>query len=84
MSVYSITNRYAKALLTQAEESNQFEVVGNDMSLIYETLEKSKELRVALESPVINEEKRILFLRKFSAVLFVKRQLIFWNSNSQK
>ena len=58
MSVYSITNRYAHALLKQAESVNHFEAVGNDLQLIHETLEGSKDLRVALESPVINKEKK--------------------------
>lgn len=64
MSVYSITNRYAKALLRQSEDTNQFDPVVNDMQLIYDTLETSKELRIALESPVINDEKKNSILKE--------------------
>ena len=58
MSVYSITNRYATALLKQAEDKNQFDEVSEDVQVVYDTLLASRELRVALESPVINESKK--------------------------
>lgn len=58
MSVFSITNRYASALLKQAESTNRFDVVSDDLQLVHDTLESSKELRAALKSPVINEEKK--------------------------
>lgn len=77
MSVYSITNRYAKALLRQAEETNQFEPVANDMLQIYETLESSKELRIALESPVINEEKKNIILKEIFGSLICKETANF-------
>lgn len=64
MGVYSITNRYATALLKQAEDTNQFEVVSNDLQMVYDTLESSKELRVALQSPVINDEKKKSILKE--------------------
>jgi len=63
MSVYSITNRYATALLKQAEDNNQFEDVSNDLQLVHDTLERSKELRVALQSPIINEAKKKSILK---------------------
>lgn len=64
MGVYSITNRYATALLKQAEDTNQFDEVSNDMQLVYDTLKASRELRVALQSPVINEEKKKNILKE--------------------
>ncbi|GAL82157.1 ATP synthase delta chain [Algibacter lectus] len=45
--------RYAKALLSLASDQNTTEVVGNDMKLIANTLETSKDLSEALQSPVI-------------------------------
>lgn len=64
MGVFSITNRYASALLKQVEDANKFDEVSNDLQLIYDTLESSKELRVALKSPVINEEKKKSILKE--------------------
>ena len=59
MSLYGITNRYASALINQAEENNQFEKVSDDIQFIHDTIADSKELKVALESPIISEEKKL-------------------------
>tara|TARA_R110001632_G_scaffold148976_6_gene266260 strand:+ start:115 stop:657 length:543 start_codon:yes stop_codon:yes gene_type:complete len=51
--------RYAKAMLELSNEGGNVAAVLNDMKSVVATLEASKELRVALESPVIKgEDKR--------------------------
>lgn len=45
--------RYAKALLSLSEENNTSLVVNKDMVLIEKTISEHKELRQALESPVV-------------------------------
>lgn len=58
MSEFVISTRYAKALITISEEKKSFEKVVEDISLIYNTLESSKELRVFLNNPIITSNKK--------------------------
>ena len=48
--------RYAKAVLALAQDQNAAEAVNNDMSLIANTVNGSKELQDVLSSPVISAE----------------------------
>ncbi|RLD27278.1 MAG: ATP synthase F1 subunit delta [Bacteroidetes bacterium] len=48
--------RYAKAVLDLAKDQNTVEAVNNDMMLITETVEKSKDLSDMLQSPVLRSE----------------------------
>lgn len=50
--------RYAKAVLANATQSGKQEAVYHDMRAVVATLESSKELRVALKSPVIKDEDK--------------------------
>lgn len=50
--------RYAKAVLQQASESNTQEVVFGDMQSVYHTIQNSRDLQLALQSPVIMEEDK--------------------------
>jgi F-type H+-transporting ATPase subunit delta len=68
-----VSNRYAKALLGLADESNITEEAFNDMKLVYETLEMSKELQAILKSPIIRVSKKVniiksLFEKKLNPV----------------
>lgn len=77
MSLFGITNRYASAILRQAEESNQFEEVTKDIELIYDTIAGSKELKVVLESPVISEEKKLSILKELFSSRVSKESMNF-------
>ena len=58
--------RYAKAALQQAIEDNKVKEVSQDMSDIHATLSESKELRLALQSPVIKgSDKEAVLLELF-------------------
>lgn len=58
--------RYAKAILQQAGEKNTQEVVFGDMQSVYDTIQNSRDLQLALQSPVIKEEdKRKVLLEVF-------------------
>lgn len=48
--------RYAKAVLALAQDQNTAEAVNNDMSLVANTVNGSKELQDLLQSPVITSE----------------------------
>ena len=58
MSEFVISTRYANALMELSEEKGTFEKSVNDISLIKNTLDSSKELRNFLISPVIASEKK--------------------------
>ncbi|MCT8339383.1 ATP synthase F1 subunit delta [Luteirhabdus pelagi] len=59
--------RYAKAVLQQAAESNSENLLFGDMQSIHGTLEESKELRNVLNSPIIKaDDKKQALLKIFS------------------
>lgn len=49
-------HRYAKAIMALAQEHNNIDKIDSDIRSINETLKASKDLRVVLKSPVINNE----------------------------
>lgn len=58
--------RYAKAALQQATEDNNVKAVFEDMTSIHATLADSKDLRLALQSPVIKgSDKEAVLLELF-------------------
>lgn len=59
--------RYAKAVFQQAKETNSEAAVFEDMESVYASIEGSKELRLALQSPIIkNHDKKEVLLKIFS------------------
>lgn len=58
MSNLNIANRYANALMQLAEDKNAFDSVSADVELVYNTLKSSRELQVALSSPVISQKDK--------------------------
>ena len=46
--------RYAKAVLQQANEATNADLVFDDMKTVYDTIHSSSELQAVLNSPVIN------------------------------
>jgi F-type H+-transporting ATPase subunit delta len=51
-------NRYAKAILQLAEKQKKIQRLSADFTLIEEMIKQSKEFRLFLESPVINNGKK--------------------------
>ena len=64
MSEYVISTRYANALLAISEEKNTFQEVIADISLVKNTLEGSKELKVLLSNPIINSKTKAIILKE--------------------
>ncbi len=58
-----VSNRYAKALLGLAEENDFSERAFEDMKLVYDSLESSKELQTTLKSPIVRVSKKLNILR---------------------
>jgi F-type H+-transporting ATPase subunit delta len=59
--------RYAKAILDLSKDKGSVDTVLNDMKSIVATLEGSKDLRIALQSPVVKaQDKRAVLKEVFS------------------
>lgn len=59
--------RYAKAVLDLAKDNGSVEAVLNDMKSVKSTIEGSKELRSALNSPIIKADDKRAVLRQVFA-----------------
>lgn len=69
--------RYAKAVLDQANEAKNSDVVFGDMKAVQATLEGSKELRTVLQSPVVKaEDKKEALVKIFASNSDVIKSLI--------
>lgn len=64
MSVYRISYRYAKSLFQLALEKNSLKKLADDAVLVYSTLDKSKQLRTVLKSPVVKPKDKKELLQK--------------------
>lgn len=58
-----VANRYAKALLGLAEENSFSGQAFDDMMLVFNTLESSKELQTILRSPIVRVGKKLNILK---------------------
>lgn len=64
MSADKLAKRYAKALFDDVLSKGALESVNNDMKLISQTIDNSKELRIFLKSPIIKSAKKISALKQ--------------------
>lgn len=64
MSNHRINLRYATALFDFAAEKNQVEETFNDVQLIADICDKSRELRMMLKSPIVFSDKKIKVLNE--------------------
>jgi F-type H+-transporting ATPase subunit delta len=53
-----VASRYAKSLLSLAEEQGKLEEVHNDMQLVDATCKESRDLAVVLKNPIIKHDKK--------------------------
>lgn len=53
-----VARRYAQALTEEAQQAGSLDAVDADVALVTETLEGSRELRMALTSPVVSQDKK--------------------------
>jgi F-type H+-transporting ATPase subunit delta len=58
MSDFVIATRYANSLMMISEEKNTLNITIEEVSLIKNTMEASRELRVFLDNPVIHSEMK--------------------------
>lgn len=59
-----VSQRYAKSLLQFAEEQNAVKAVAEDMAVVAETCENSRDLTNLLKSPIVKTDKKIAILKQ--------------------
>lgn len=59
MSDFNVSSRYANALLAVANETKQFDVIAADIDMVLKCFLTVKELKVAINSPIIKQEKKL-------------------------
>jgi len=59
-----LASRFAKALYDFATETNNIEVVYQDILLVKKVIAENQELKIAMESPIIPEDKKQKIFRK--------------------
>lgn len=59
MSVVKLATRYAKSILDLSIERGQLEVVLNDMKLLNNATDNSREYYMMLKSPIVNGDKKM-------------------------
>jgi F-type H+-transporting ATPase subunit delta len=64
MSVFKISYRYANSFFQLALEKQSLKEYAEEMSLIFNTLENSRELRIVLKTPVIKQKDKKNILKK--------------------
>ena len=58
MATARVAARYAKALLSLAQERNELDVVGSDLEALQGLLSESRDLVLLLQSPVVKSDKK--------------------------
>ena len=62
-----IAERYAKSIISLAQEKGSLEALKEDMELIKNTCDESRELRLALKNPIIKSDRKYkIFTSLFS------------------
>lgn len=75
MSHYKISNRYAQALLNLSIENNLLDKVTEDVTLLNEFIDASRDLNLLFKSPIVKVDKKlkifeVLFKDKFSKLFY--------------
>ena len=64
MKYLKTASRYAKAIYPVAKENNAEELLLNDMTFVIATLEQCRDLRLAVESPIISTSVKIRLVKE--------------------
>jgi F-type H+-transporting ATPase subunit delta len=77
MADFRILHRYATSLLETSIEKKNLDVVTSDIQLLVGTLDKSKQLQLMLESPVVKPEVKLNILREIFSSKISKDSMDF-------
>jgi F-type H+-transporting ATPase subunit delta len=62
-----VASRYAKSLIDLSIERGQLESVSDDMSLIRAVVDENRDLKLMIDSPIINADKKLKVLHQIFA-----------------
>lgn len=77
MADFRILHRYATSLLETSIEKKNLDVVTSDIQLLVETLDKSRQLQLMLESPVVKPEVKLNILKEIFSSKISKDSMDF-------
>ena len=77
MADFRILHRYATSLLETALEKKNLDLITNDIRLLVETLEDSRQLQLMLESPVVRPELKLSILKEIFSKKISKHTMDF-------
>lgn len=85
MSAEKLSKRYAKALFEESISKNSLEAVHQDMQLLKKSITDSRELKLFLKSPIIQQQKKFdaveaIYGGKVSAITSNMMKLLIMNS----
>ncbi|TAD97938.1 MAG: ATP synthase F1 subunit delta [Bacteroidetes bacterium] len=84
MSESRVASRYAKSLIELAVEKNCLEEVHQDMLLVRNTCESSRDLRMMLSNPIISSDRKLKSLKAIFAAKLSKLSEMFLDIISRK
>lgn len=64
MSEFRVATRYAKSLITLAQEQGVLEAVHEDMQLFFNICKDNRGFRLMLKNPIINHDKKLGVLKE--------------------
>jgi F-type H+-transporting ATPase subunit delta len=64
MSAFTLSNRYAKSLISLAQEKGLLEPVYNDIKDLNRIFDSSRDLQLMMKSPVITPDKKLAVIRQ--------------------
>lgn len=77
MADFRILHRYATSLLETSIEKKNLDVITSDIQLLVETLDKSRQLQLMLESPVVKPEVKLNILKEIFSSKISKDSMDF-------
>lgn len=77
MADFRILHRYATSLLETSIEKKNLDIITSDIQLLVETLDKSRQLQLMLESPVVKPEVKLNILKEIFSSKISKDSMDF-------
>ena len=77
MADFRVLHRYATSLLETALEKNNLETISSDIDLLVNTMEKSRQLQMMLDSPVVRPELKLNILKEIFSNKVSKESIDF-------
>jgi len=84
MSTSRVAKRYAKSLVTLAQEQGTLDTIKDEMITVRDTCKSSRDLRMMLKSPIVTNDKKLRVLKALFGKSASKLTNRFYEVLSQK